>query len=158
MKKQMQKIDLNNDSKQCFYFETTNGVKLFLPLYYGIHVDLDNLTYSFEDCNAPTINDLVKENKLQYKELFNSCSITFDEFTNSASICNKALEYFKQNGYKVTKKAIMHNINAWLYDMKSGYRDDKNNYFLFTPCGCNKLSFRLSTLHKYADWQITYTC
>ena len=40
--------------------------------------------------------------------------------------------------------------------LKSGYRDEKNGYHLFTPCGCNPLSFRVSSLEPELDWQITY--
>lgn len=66
---------------------------------------------------------------------------------------------FEEAGYKVTKKAIMHNYCAWLDDMKSGYRDEKNGYHLFSPCGCNPFILRLSTLHPLCDdWQITYEC
>ena len=37
-------------------------------------------------------------------------------------------------------------------------RDDGNGYHLFSPCGCNPLSVRLSTLHDLcSDWQVTYT-
>ena len=48
---------------------------------------------------------------------------------------------FNEQGWKVTKEALEHNFWAWKADRKSGYRDDENGYFLFTPCGCNKLSF-----------------
>lgn len=67
--------------------------------------------------------------------------------------------FFKDNGYNVSKEAIEHNFDAWLDDMKSGYRDEAKGYHLFSPCGCNPLSMRLSTLHKLCDdWQQTYTC
>jgi hypothetical protein len=67
--------------------------------------------------------------------------------------------FFRDNGYNVSREAIEHNFNSWLGDMKSGYRDDINGYHLFSPCGCNPLSMRLSTLHKLCDdWQQTYTC
>ena len=69
-----------------------------------------------------------------------------------ASIINK----FKKQGFNVTKKAIIHNYNSWLIDMKSGYRDEENGYYLFSPCGCNPLQFRASTLDKRCDWQETY--
>ena len=41
-------------------------------------------------------------------------------------------------------------------DLKSGYRDEKNGYHLFTPCGCNPLSLRATSLEKELDWQTTY--
>lgn len=67
--------------------------------------------------------------------------------------------FFRDNGYNVPREAIEHNFDAWLDDTKSGYRDETNGYHLFSPCGCNPLSMRLSTLHNLCDdWQQTYTC
>ena len=64
---------------------------------------------------------------------------------------------FEEAGHKVTKKAIMHNYCAWLDDFKSGYRDEKNGYHLFSPCGHNPFQLCLTTLHPLCeDWQTTY--
>ncbi len=71
-----------------------------------------------------------------------------------ARICNK----FKKNGFNVTPQAILHNWDAWLGDLKSGYRDEKNGYHLFSPCGCNDLRFSASTIDNRLDWQTTYKC
>ena len=66
-------------------------------------------------------------------------------------------ETFRKNGFNVSEEAILHNFDAWLGDMKSGYRDEENGYHLFTPCGCNPLSFRATTLNPMCkDWQTTY--
>lgn len=66
---------------------------------------------------------------------------------------------FAKKGYNVTKEAILHQYEAWRWGGKSGYRDEKNGYHLFTACGGNPFSIRLTTLHeKCADWQITYIC
>lgn len=66
---------------------------------------------------------------------------------------------FKEHGFNVTIEALRHNFNAWRADLKSGYRDEENGYHLFTPCGCNPLSFRCSSLEEDCkDWQITYQC
>lgn len=65
---------------------------------------------------------------------------------------------FRENGFDVTPEAIMHNFSAWQGDLKSGYRDEKNGYHLFSPCGCNDLSFRATTLDGRLDWQTTYEC
>lgn len=60
---------------------------------------------------------------------------------------------FKNNGFKVSEKVILDNYFAWKNDLKSGFRDNRNKYHLFTPCGCNPLSFRATTLHPIcADW------
>lgn len=64
---------------------------------------------------------------------------------------------FEEAGHNVTKKAIMHNYCAWLDDFKSGYRDEKNGYHLFSPCGHNPFQLCLTTLHPLCeDWQTTY--
>lgn len=64
---------------------------------------------------------------------------------------------FKQNGFNVSKTAIIHNFNAWKKDYKSGYRDEKNNYFLFTACGCNPLRFTAERLNEDSiGYQKTY--
>lgn len=66
---------------------------------------------------------------------------------------------FAKKGYNVTREAILHQYEAWRWGGKSGYRDEENGYHLFTPCGLNPFSLRLTTLHeKCADWQITYVC
>lgn len=61
-----------------------------------------------------------------------------------------------ENGYNVTRQALEHNYNAWLADYKSGYRDEENGYFIFTPCGCNNLYFNVTKLDDHFDWQYTY--
>lgn len=72
-------------------------------------------------------------------------------------IIDYVIDEFKQHGFNVTKEAILHNYSAWRCDYKSGYRDDANEYFLFTPCGCNPFSLSATTLHPSCeDWQHTY--
>ena len=70
------------------------------------------------------------------------------------AICDE----FREHGFAVTQDAILHNFSCWLADMKSGYRDERNGYHLFSPCGCNDLSFRATTLDDRLDWQTTYHC
>lgn len=67
-----------------------------------------------------------------------------------------ALDAFHKRGYNVTEDAIIHNLTAWRKDLKSGYRDDANGYFLFSPCGCNPLRFNATKLMEGLDWQKTY--
>jgi hypothetical protein len=67
----------------------------------------------------------------------------------------EVIEEFKAHGFNVTEEAIMHNFDAWKNDLKSGYRDDENGYFLFTPCGMNALRFNATELVG-EDWQGTY--
>lgn len=67
----------------------------------------------------------------------------------------EALKEFEANGFNVTEEAIIHNFEAWKSDYKSGYKDETNGYFLFTPCGCNALRFNATELTG-EDWQKTY--
>lgn len=63
---------------------------------------------------------------------------------------------FKKHGFNVTSQAVLHNFSCWLGDYKSGYRDEVNGYHLFSPCGCNDLSFTATTIDNRLDWQTTY--
>lgn len=66
---------------------------------------------------------------------------------------------FQKNGFMVTPQAIMHNYDAWKVGWKVGYRDEKNGYHLFTPCGGNPFDLRATTLEECCtDWQQTYIC
>ena len=113
----------------------------------------------YKNSTLPTINDLkdiIKEGtciERQYKIfLLKKQNLSEQDFKNIQ-------KEFAENGFNVTINALKHNYQAWLCDMKSGYRDEKNNYHLFSPCGCNPLSFRASTLHHQCeDWQQTYEC
>lgn len=162
--------------KEYITFELPNGkwVNLF-PHKYSAKVDLTNEMYilesdeeEYETSTLPTFNDLVSEGIVKVVSCIerkydinniplNSSSRDFVELDTKT--IKKILKEFKDNGFNVTQRALIHNFSAWLGDMKSGYRDEENGYFLFTPCGCNPLSFRATTLHpKCADWQITYEC
>lgn len=79
-----------------------------------------------------------------------------DNFTLKAVV-----KEFREKGFNVTEKALAHNYHAWLNDLKSGYLDEENGYFLFTPCGCNPLSFyaeRLMPPGAIKPYQKTYKC
>ena len=72
---------------------------------------------------------------------------------------NKIIAEFEDAGFKVAKDAILHNFYAWSGSLKSAYRDEKNGYHLFSPCGGNPFILRATTLHELcSDWQITYVC
>lgn len=71
---------------------------------------------------------------------------------NVKAICDE----FKEHGFNVTPQAVLHNYSCWMGDLKSGYRDEANGYHLFSPCGCNDLSFRATTIDNRLDWQTTY--
>lgn len=134
---------------------------------YDCKVDIVNKKYlesfdeGYADSTLPTFNDLYANGIL--KEEGTCIEKKYDYFINKETLSERdiddILREFKENGFNITKEAILHNYDAWLCDEKSGYRDEVNNYHLFSPCGCNPLSFRATTLHeKCSDWQHTYTC
>lgn len=140
------------------WFETIDGIKLDIPYYFLNRIDLKNLIlYENEETDDyPTLTELVLEKKIICKKCYAEVALTYKTFPNKISI-KRIKAFFKKQGYNVTEEAIMHNFNAYIRDRKSGYRDEKNGYHLFTPCCHNPLSFRLTTLNKNCDWQTTYT-
>lgn len=134
---------------------------------YDSKVDIVNKKFisifddGYDECDLPTFNNLYAKGQL-VKE--GSCiENTYDYYTNKNLLTDEdvdsIIQEFKEHGFNITKHAILYNYSAWLVDEKSGYRDEENNYHLFSPCGCNPLSFRATTLHeKCKDWQTTYRC
>ena len=165
-------------------FETQRGVELndgrvislfdennHFYLRFDYPLDLDNGTYEEKeysptpdyDDSVVNLNNLIKQGKAKEVQCYDTCEYNEDvypnEFIYSPAKIRKIHNYFVELGYNVTSDAIQHNLLAWMGDYKSGYRDDQNGYHLFTPCGCNPLSLRVSTLHHLCeDWQTTYTC
>lgn len=156
----MEKINIITDTTDFeYWFEDTNGRKLNIKRYYLNRIDLDNLVqYQNEETKKfPTLQRLVEEKKLFYKTAYKEAEVRYKRFMSKISV-DTVIKKFKKQGFNVTKEAIEHNFNAYLLGGKSGYRDEKNGYHLFTPCFLNPLSFRLSTLNKNCDWQTTYIC
>lgn len=150
-------------------FKLPNGkiIDLF-PCRYDSKIDIENETYisfyeeEYNKSNLPTIQELVNIGIIKEVSCIEkSFRIDFDK--NDKRSIDKVIKYsiekFSENGFNVTEEAIRHNFNAWVLDMKSGYRDNENGYHLFSPCGCNPLSFSATTLHEQCeDWQKTYEC
>jgi hypothetical protein len=153
----------------CRYHQLPDGSMVDVyAVTYDCKVDIVNKKFicryddGYEDCELPTFNDLYA-NGTMGKEgtcIENEYSVCFKrKYKLTEKDIDKLIKEFKKHGFNITKDAIMHNYDAWCVDMKSGYRDEVNNYHLFSPCGCNPLSFRASTLHpKCEDWQHTYVC
>ena len=158
--------------KKFKYLRTPNYQTFLLPngkmvdvycVLYNSKVDLENGSYipstseNFNSSTLPTFNDLVRDNIVKVISCVESFSVDFDEditYLTEEDFINTQNK-FKDNGFNVSLTALKHNYEAWLNDFKSGYRG--KNYHLFTPCGCNPLSFRVSTLHKKCkNWQTTY--
>lgn len=151
------------------YFIFPNGqIADVYALRYDAKVDLENMMFisiaereEYKNSTLPTINDLF------YKGFMSEGTCIEREYKiflpHKRSLSEQDFKdikkEFAENGFNVTIHALKHNYIAWLCDMKSGYRDEKHNYHLFSPCGCNPLSFRASTLHPQCeDWQQTYEC
>ena len=157
--------------KEYRVFELPNGK--WVDVYsckYNCKVDLENDSFisssdeDYEESNLPIMEDLVEQGIVKVVSCIERTFDIDDVYQNRFRVKNLSekkiqtiINKFKKNGFNVTKEAIMHNFSCWMGDLKSGYRDEKNNYHLFSPCGCNPLSFRATTLHpKCEDWQTTY--
>jgi hypothetical protein len=158
--------------KKFSYLRTPNYRTFLLPngkmvdvyeVLYSSKVDLEKGMYipttseNFEKSSLPTFSELVIDNIVKEISCIEYFDIDFDYKVKSLTIKDMldVQKKFKENGYNVSLKAIKHNYDCWLCDFKSGYRG--KGYHLFTPCGCNPLSFRATTLHrKCKDWQTTY--
>lgn len=145
-----------------------DGQPCFIPWNWDIKVDMQNMTYllpwgeseeEYKASSLPTLNDL-KRDGVEVKEGFPYREYDIDlpgvrELTPERA--HDIVDEFFAHGINVTMDAIMHNYAAWCQDWKSGYRGE--DFHLFTPCGCNPLSFRATTLHpSCSDWQTTYMC
>lgn len=165
---------LRSKSHRCFELPNGKLVDVY-SCRYDAKVDLKKGTFmvfsysdEYKNLPLPTFNELVAQGVV--KEVtciehsyditlptYNCSTRLFKDAVLPKRVVNRIIKEFNENGFNITEKAIMHNYSAWLGDLKSGYRDKKNNYHLFSPCGCNTLSFRATTLHrKCADWQTTY--
>lgn len=136
-------------------------------------VDTKTLEYisdsedGYEESTLPTINDLLASGQAKDRPIVRQYDVdNIKGFTNGCRNVKdfkepnfkKIAKEFRDNGFDVTVEALQHNFYAWVSDEKSGYRDLVNDYHLFTPCGCNPLSFRATELCPYfADWQTTYS-
>lgn len=146
--------------KHTHWFSLADGSEMFIPYKWMQKIDFEcgrvypNSRHD-DGMPLPDLNDLKREGLLEAKYPYRQ----FEVYPEDGQSLEGVLLSFKSEGFNVTREAIAHNYEAWSMDMKSGYRDEKNGYHLFTPCGCNPLSFRLSTLHPIAeDWQRTYIC
>lgn len=103
---------------------------------YDSKVDIKNHKYlsfydeGYDECDFPTFNDLYQKG-IMPKEgtcIEKSYDYTTKKHKLSEKEIDSIIKKFKANGLNVTKEAILHNYQAWLYDEKSGYRDEENGY------------------------------
>lgn len=154
------------------WFETKKGHRFIGYLMFDvIYSDKINITKNkieiftennrnYKKFQYPTLYDLCQNKTIIMKKSYKEyrMKLGFSTILSDDRI-EKIIKTFHKKGFNITKEAIWHNYIAWQGDYKSGYRDDNNNYHLFTPCGCNPLSFTATSLcNESTDWQITYMC
>lgn len=87
---------------------------------------------------------------------FDGCHSDHPAF--SENLITDVICEFAEQGFEVSRAALLHNFEAWQSDQKSGYRDEQNGVFVFSPCGCNPLRFYVEELDENITYQKTYTC
>lgn len=125
---------------------------------YSSRIDIKGKTYARErdedGKDFPTVTELVEGGRMRlfdYKK-----TICYEPSVQTDPDFDEIVAYFKKGGLNVSREALEHNYNAWRCDLKSGYRDEANGTFVFTPCGCNSLSFTVTELCDRYGWQETY--
>lgn len=142
-----------------------NGKDCFLPWNWEIKVNMQTMQYvmpgcdEWKACDWPTLNQLnLSDADIKEGHPYREYDIDLPgvrELTPERA--HDIVDEFFAHDIPVTLDAIMHNYAAWKADFKSGYRGE--GFHLFTPCGCNDLSFRATTLDPSCDdWQQTYMC
>ncbi len=156
MLKNKKVIAVCRDSKEGMELHFDTPILLLKTKY----VSLEGMMQRIDNVEGlTTLNKLKEEEKAKEVFCYDKCDRNFGWEPLSEDKVMNLVRDFHKNGFNVTARAIYHNMSAWCADMKSGYRDEKNGYHLFTPCGCNQLSFRATSLHKLCeDWQTTYVC
>lgn len=152
-----------------YFVKADDGTPMFLPIWYGNRLDLQNMlvTESIEEIDVqnhlPSLSDLVRPGAVKEATLYRCHEIRLPKFTGcyegpafTGKLIRELIAEFREHGFNVTRKALLHNYGCWFSDLKSGYRDEANGYHLFTPCGCNQLCFRATSLCDDLDWQTTY--
>jgi hypothetical protein len=127
--------------------------------------DFENTALDIQEWQVLTLNGLIANHLAHDVYCYDEFYIGWDSDMKDLFGEEKNIEFDvlvdyikKKHGITVSQRGLAHNYLAWCRDEKSGYRDEKNGVHIFSPCGCNPLSFRISTLVDGLDWQDTYTC
>lgn len=119
----------------------------------------------FETSDAPTLNDLMAEGIIAewkpFAEINLGDVLNDPRFSNNGRPDLKAIQtYCKEQGMKVSLKALQYVRKAWNMGFKVGHVDKTNKVHVFCPSGqLNPLSYHITALHPTAkDWQIDYLC
>ncbi len=125
---------------------------------YDLRVDLAQRIYlSVGGEDLPTVQELLEEGSFTEMFCYDEVSMTYNFDGDEGIRLGTVQDFFRQHGYNVSIDAIFWCYRAWSMDCESGYRDEKNGYHLFTPCGHNRLRFTLTSLHPLCEeWQTTY--
>lgn len=159
----MKTINFIEKNSTNYYFETTDG-RCFAPTWaWDAKYDLEGGAYytpadaEWDEVDFPTLTELVYTLR-QVREVAQEYRVSRPDWTHSHELTSDDIDgiadEFAKHGLRVTDEAIIHNFNAWRADYKSGYRGE--DFFLFTPCGCNALQFRAEGLIDGCDYQKTY--
>lgn len=134
------------------------GEPIYGIYHWGTKIDLINRTciYSTEKeyaaSSLPTISELVAEGTLKVVDEIEELNITGRDV--DLRDFDAVIAFAKEKGFNIEREALVHNVENWKMDYKSGYRGKECH--VFTPCGCNPLSFCVTKLDERADWQKTY--
>ena len=136
--------DMSEDNEDIFFIGN--------PFYISKKEDFDVLIVIYkedDDCVSVTLPKCTNCRNSNVEDMVDNGE--FVDYLDALNLVN----LFNDYGFKITNEMIYHNTTAWLRDYKSGYRGV--NCHLFTPCGCNTLSFSASKLsNSNKSWQITY--
>lgn len=94
------------------------------------------------------------ETKRNYRSL--TLRVPMRDILLSKGKIQEIVNYFREHGYCVSKRAIEHNYHQWMVCVDSGYRG--SNYHLLTTHNetYKEIMFQASSLSKFcADWQVT---
>lgn len=150
--------DQGNETR---YFEIIKtGERLYGLMHsWDAKIDFENGTYisiserdEYVSSALPTINDLVSSGIIEARSNIDELRITQNEV--DVQDLDAVVSYAKEHGFNVEREMLEYNLAAWENDHKSGCRGSECH--VFTPCGCNPLSFTISKLDEIVDWQTTY--
>lgn len=158
----MKTINYIQPNTRSYYFKTNEGKYFVSTWAWDAKYDMANGVYypttdpEFKQVDFPTLNELVKNGVVS--EVDNSYSISRESWKRNHEITQEEIgeicSEFRANGYNVTEEAIRHNFGAWTADLKSGYLGD--DFFLFSPCGCNSMEFCAEHIYEDSSYQHTY--
>lgn len=157
----MKKINRHRAADEVRYFRIVEtGECLYgLAFHWDAKIDLADRTYitrydkrEHAGSTLPSINELVANGTLELIDEIEELDITDDD-VNLLDF-DAVVAYAKERGFNVEREALVHNFRCWKMDYKSGYRGKECH--VFTPCGCNPLSYGISKLDDRVDWQTTY--